>query len=137
LKRRNISAERQWPVVKGKIQYQLDFAFFCNIGNLDVETDGDTWHLGTERVANDNRRNNDIEGLGWHVLRFNTSQIQEQCEEYCIPQIKDVLNRLGGLTEDGLVSRKFINKGGESAQQLSLFEKQSEYDADEEDEELV
>lgn len=133
LKRRNIPAERQWPVVKDKTQYQLDFAFFCNQGKLDVETDGDSWHQGSTRVASDNRRNNDVEALGWHVLRFNTPQIREQCADYCVPRILDTLNTLGGLEVDGLAPRKFIEKDGESAQQLSLFEQSAPYILDEKD----
>jgi len=108
----------------------------CNQGCLDVETDGDTWHLGTEHVAHDNRRNNGLAELGWQVLRFNTLQIQEQCAEYCLPSIQATLNRLGGLKEDGLVPRKFIDKNGESAQQLSLFEQSAPYATDTDEEEL-
>ncbi len=133
LKKRNIPAERQWPVSIGNYAYQLDFAFFCNQGQLDVETDGDTWHLGAARVASDNQRNNAVAASGWHVLRFNTSQILEACAEYCIPQIQDTLNTLGGLVNDGLVPRKFINKDGASGQQLSLFEPGATYNADMED----
>jgi very-short-patch-repair endonuclease len=133
LKSRNILAERQWPVFKNDLNYRLDFAFFCNKGNLDVETDGDTWHLKKERVANDNRRNNDVETQGWHVLRFNTKQIQEQRAEYCLPRIQEAITRYGGLIGDGLVPRKFIEKEGESIQQLTLFEEQAGNSSNSED----
>lgn len=133
LKRRNILAERQWPVFKNDLNYRLDFAFFCNNGKLNVETDGDTWHLEKKRVASDNRRNNDVEAQGWHVLRFNTKQIKEECAEYCLPRIQDTISTLGGLSSDGLVPRKFIEKNGESAQQLTLFESKAAYDPDSED----
>jgi very-short-patch-repair endonuclease len=121
LKRRKIPAERQWPVFQDDLSYRLDFAFFCNKGKLDVETDGDTWHLEKGRVASDNQRNNDVEALGWHVMRFNSHQIKEQRDDYCIPRIQGSLNNLGGLIEDGLVPRKFFKKGGGGGQQLSLF----------------
>jgi len=133
LKQRNIMAERQWPVFKNDLKYRLDFAFFCNNGKLDVETDGDTWHLEKERVTSDNRRNNDVESQGWHVLRFNTKQIQEECAEYCLPRIQDTITALGGLSSDGLVPRQFIEKNGESIQQLALFEEMAVYDANSED----
>jgi very-short-patch-repair endonuclease len=120
LNRRNIPAERQWPVNMSRFAYHLDFALFCNQGKMDVETDGDTWHSYPERIASDNRRNNDITAKGWHVLRFNTSQIQEQCAAYCLPRIQETINTLGGLCSDGLVSRKF-DKNGENTQQLSLI----------------
>jgi very-short-patch-repair endonuclease len=130
LKRRKIPAERQWPVSKDDFNYHLDFAFFCNKGKLDVETDGDTWHLEKERVARDNRRNNAVEAQGWHVLRFNTKQIQEQRNEYCLPRIQDTITTLGGLTDDGLVPRKFIEENGMSGQQLTLFEEKAAYSTD-------
>jgi very-short-patch-repair endonuclease len=133
LKQRKILPERQWPVFKDDLNYRLDFAFFCNKGKLDVETDGDTWHLEKEHVALDNRRNNDIEAQGWHVLRFNTKQIQEQRAEYCLPRIQDTITTLGGLTNDGLVPRKFFEKNGESGQQLTLFEEKATYTPDLED----
>lgn len=121
LKHRNVNAERQWLVSKNDRKYYLDFAFFCNGGNLDVETDGDTWHLKKEHVAYDNQRNNDVTSQGWSVLRFNTNQIQDQKNEYCLPNIQDSITRLGGLLQDGLVPRKFIEKNGDSGQQLTLF----------------
>ncbi len=129
LKRRNIPAERQWPVKMSMFDYHLDFAFFCKQGKMNVETDGDTWHSRPERIAHDNRRNNDITAQGWLVLRFNTSQIQEQCVTYCLPRIQETINTLGGLSSDGLVSRKF-DKNGENTQQLSMFEEQSPYATD-------
>jgi very-short-patch-repair endonuclease len=130
LKKRNISAERQWPVFPEDFSYRLDFAFFCNQGKLDVETDGDTWHLSKERVATDNRRNNDVAALGWKVMRFNRHQIQEQSNDYCIPKIQESLNNLGGLKQDGLVPRKFLKKDAAGGQQLSLFEEKAAYTTD-------
>jgi very-short-patch-repair endonuclease len=84
--------------------------------SIDVETDGDSWHSRSERIAHDNQRNNDVTAQGWHVLRFNTKQIQEQCAEYCLPRIQETINQLGGLKSDGLVPRKF-GKKGENTQQ--------------------
>jgi very-short-patch-repair endonuclease len=130
LKQGKITAERQWPVFPEDISYHLDFAVFCNHGNLDVETDGDTYHAGKKQGARDNLRNNDVESLGWHVMRFNTMQIQEQCREYCLPKIQNGINNLGGLVDDGLVPRKFINKGRLSAQQLTLFEEKAPYEVE-------
>lgn len=129
LKRRNIPAERQWPVQMGLFDYHLDFALFCNDSKIDVETDGDSWHSQPERIAHDNCRNNDITAQGWHVLRFNTEQIREHCAEYCLPRIQETINRMGGLKSDGLVPRKF-GKKGKNTQQLSMFEEQAPYDID-------
>ena len=51
LKERTIPAERQEPVWVDGRRYYLDFAIYCAKGSLDVETDGDTWHIGAEKSA--------------------------------------------------------------------------------------
>jgi hypothetical protein len=85
--------------------YTLDFAIFCASGNIDVETDGDTWHANPERAAEDNYRDNELETRGWSVLRFNTKQIREQTESYCLPKVVENIDRLGGLDEGRPVPR--------------------------------
>ncbi|MCI0381068.1 MAG: endonuclease domain-containing protein, partial [Gemmataceae bacterium] len=65
-----IEAERQWWEFDRKTRYCLDFALFCPERNIDVECDGDTWHIKPEAAAHDNARNNFMEQRGWHVLRF-------------------------------------------------------------------
>jgi very-short-patch-repair endonuclease len=130
LKRLGIDAERQYPVPAKKRYYFLDFAFFCNAGKLNVETDGDTWHADPARIPLDNERNNDLAGLGWTVLRFNGLQIRERMTEYCIPKIMENVNRAGGLTANGLIPRPFDPERPEGPQQLTLFEAGPEYDLD-------
>jgi hypothetical protein len=63
------------------------------------------------------------------VLRFNSAQVREQAESYCIGKVEEMVNRLGGLDEETLVSRKFYP--GSGAQQFSLFEREAEYLAEE------
>jgi len=127
LKRFDIAAQRQY-FVKGKNQhYALDFAVFCDQGKLDVETDGDRWHADPARIPLDNQRNNDLTGLGWHILRFNTQQIHELATEYCIPTIMESVNRLGGLTTSGLIPRTFDPNDPAAPRQLTLFESQPDY----------
>jgi hypothetical protein len=82
--------------------------------SIDVETDGDP-----ERIPQDNLRDNDLETVGWRVLRFNTYHIRETMAEYCLPTIVENVNRLGGLDEQGLVPRKLSLDG---PRQMSLFE---------------
>lgn len=120
LKKQTILAERQWHVKVEQSYYQLDFAFFCNRGKIDVEADGNRYHLQPERVIADNQRNNDLASDGWHVLRFNTAQIKEQRGTYCLSRIVETINRLGGLDDDGIIPREFYTQQGHS-QQLSLF----------------
>jgi very-short-patch-repair endonuclease len=122
LKRLAIRAERQWLHPVGRARYFLDFALFCTKGKIDVETDGDTWHADPKRIPEDNRRDNDLEVSGWHVLRFNGHQIRESMSEYCVPKITEMINRLDGLSEERLVPRTFHSDSEGIAQQLTLFD---------------
>ncbi len=123
-----IFAERQWRERIGSYYYQLDFAVFCNKGKVDIEADGDRWHAQKDRIDKDNKRNNELEKRGWHVLRFNGKQIREERKEY-LAQIQDTINSLGGLKDDGLVPRTFLDDG---TQQLSLFDEKAMYSTEEE-----
>lgn len=126
LKGAKIFAERQWREGIGKYFYQLDFAIFCNDGKIDVEADGDTWHAQRERIDKDNKRNNELEKRGWHVLRYNGKEIREENAKYLL-QVGETIKTLGGLKDDGLVPRTFLNDG---TQQLSLFEEKAIYSSE-------
>lgn len=123
LKRLAIEAERQWAVGLSQLVYHLDFALFCKNGHVNVETDGDTWHLGRERAPLDNARDNALQIAGWTVLRYNTRQIRENFQTECLRGIEASINNLGGLSSDGLVPRVFYTKGSSSVQQLNLFDR--------------
>lgn len=120
LKRWEIAAERQYYILAKNQHYALDFAIFCDQGKIDVEANGDTWHADRDHIPLDNQRNNDLESLGWSVLRFNGKQIREKAAEYCIPKIKETINRKGGLTTEGIIPHKFDIDHPEE-QQLTLF----------------
>lgn len=120
LKRRHIPAERQEYVTAGGQDYALDFAVYCARGNIDIETDGDSYHANPEKAALDNVRNNNLEAAGWKVLRFNTSQIHEQTETYCIEAVTRTINKLGGV-DDGLVART-VDSRPDRPYQMGLFD---------------
>jgi len=120
-KRHRIPAERQLYLTVKKQNYALDFALFCAKANVDVETDGDSWHTNPEKAALDNLRDNALEAVGWKVLRFSTHQIQDQAESYCIPNVTETINNLGGIEEGKLLPRK-IDLDADSAYQLGLFD---------------
>jgi hypothetical protein len=84
-----------------------------------VETDGDSWHARSERIPQDNQRNNELASQGWHVLRFNGNQIHEEKAKYCLENIQDMVNRLGGLDTDGIVPRVFYSDSGKNTQQFT------------------
>ncbi len=56
MKEHNISAERQYFINAGKNMYCLDFAAFCKNGSLNIECDGDSYHIGKEKAIRDNHR---------------------------------------------------------------------------------
>ena len=123
-----IHAERQWELMDGEQRYFLDFALFCTKAPIAVETDGDTWHTVPDRANQDYIRQNAIESRGWHVLRFNSKEIREGMEAYCLPEIQKTINNQGGLSDEGLVPRIFYTKT--SSTQLSLFEEAASYNVD-------
>ncbi len=62
--------------------------------NIDVECDGDKFHLDEKDVKRDKKRNNILESFGWSVLRFTTDEIQKNLGE-TIRQIKKNDQSLG------------------------------------------
>jgi hypothetical protein len=56
--------------------------------------------------------------MGWRVLRFNTPQIMESANEYCISTVAENINRLGGLDDGRIIPRRI----GSGAEQMSLFD---------------
>lgn len=121
LKRAKIPAERQEYLTVKRENYALDFAIYCDKANVDVETDGDTWHANPEKAALDNLRDNALEAAGWKVLRFTTKQIREEAAGYCIATIRETIQKLGGVDEGDLVPRQ-INPDVDGAVQLGLFD---------------
>jgi very-short-patch-repair endonuclease len=130
LKRLGIPVERQWRVEANRRHYYLDFALFCRKGKVDIETDGDSWHLGHPQSTADNQRQNDLTAEGWYTLRFDTQQIRDGLVSYCIPKVQETINENDGLIDHGLVSRRFYTLPEGSGQQLTLFEAKAEYDLD-------
>ena len=121
-KRLQIKAERQELVTAKARNYFLDFAIYCETGKMDVETDGDVWHANPERAAQDNLRDNDLETVGWKIFRFNSYQIREEMEEYCLPTIVENINKLGGVDERRIVPRKIDLDAPDGAYQIGLFD---------------
>lgn len=120
-KRLQINAECQEMItVKGRC-YFLDFAIYCALGKIDVETDGDVWHANPERAPQDNLRDNDLKTIGWKVLRFSSRQIKEQMGDYCMPTITENINRLGGLNGERTIPRP-VDPESDVVHQPSLFD---------------
>ena len=56
LKKEKIEAERQYYISTGYNKYLLDFAVFCKHCKIDIECDGDEYHLSEFNVKKDKRR---------------------------------------------------------------------------------
>ena len=125
LKRLRYRAERQMRIAVHERYYFLDFGLYCLSGKIDIETDGDRWHSDPARIPLDNRRDNDLQTVGWRILRFNTLQIREGMTKDCVPTIVDTVNRLGGV-DNGTVPSRVDRAGGESYLQLGLFDEPDE-----------
>ena len=122
LKRLAIPAERQHVEKADGTFYILDFAIYCSEGKIDVETDGDSWHITKASSKADNIRDNALETKGWRTLRFTTQQVREEMETYCIPKIAENINHLGGVnTEDKHIPRMLNLQGNMDMEQLTLF----------------
>ena len=120
-KSHKIPAERQEFITLKEQSFALDFAIYCDKGSIDVETDGDTWHANPERAMEDRRRDNALGVAGWKVLRFGTQDIQDRIEQYCVPNVAEAINELGGIDEGRYLPRK-INLDSEGKYQLGLFD---------------
>lgn len=110
-KRLGIEIERQELVQIENRFYFLDFAAYCMKGKLDIETDGDQWHHNPSSASHDNLRNNALSSEGWQIIRFTSTQINEQLESYCIPKVTHHINQLGGIKIDDYFSKRFENDG--------------------------
>ncbi len=121
-KRHQIKAERQEFVKVKESNYALDFAIYCVTGKLDVETDGDVWHANPKQAAQDNLRDNDLNTVGWNILRFNSYQIREESAEYCLPTVAKNINKFGGIDEGKIIPRKIDLNAPSGSRQLGLFD---------------
>ena len=124
LKRARVRAERQYPVEIEDHTYFLDFAVFCDGGKIDVETDGDTWHIGPQSAQVDRKRDNALGSRGWQVLRFNTAEIHERPVDYCLSKVEDTVNHLGGLDHTTGVPVRYDPNDPLGPQQLTLFDRE-------------
>jgi very-short-patch-repair endonuclease len=97
LKRHNLPAERQVLLPTTGKHWICDFAFYCAKGKIDVECDGDSYHMHPDAVRYDKARNNEITAVaGWDILRFTTRNIEEELPQ-TVHFIKSKIDRLGGL----------------------------------------
>lgn len=86
----------QHPIGK----YRVDFAH--RETKTAIELDGFATHSSTEDIANDRRRQREIEALGWHVIRFGGKEIHNNVLG-CVTETAKILhNRLSANQEQWL-----------------------------------
>ena len=93
MKNQDIRAERNVYVnsYQPHRKLQLDMVIPCKRGIIDVECDGDSYHLNPKSAQRDNARDNWLTSQGWKILRFSSEQINEKIQStlYTINQTVD------------------------------------------------
>jgi very-short-patch-repair endonuclease len=89
-------AEREYFISAGAKNFFLDFALFCKNKNIDVEVDGDHYHMDNDSVRFDKQRNNLLESKGWSVLRFTSKDIEYDLTN-SINIVRETVNKYGGI----------------------------------------
>jgi len=98
LKRRGINPERQLYVYLDDQTYCLDFCIFCQKANIDLECDGERYHILPEALTKDRLRNNRLTSFGWHVLRFSSTEIYRSLKN-CLTMVEKTIHTLKGLED--------------------------------------
>ena len=118
LKTAKIESERQFLIYTDMKMFYLDFALFCKERNINIECDGDRFHLSEFNVKRDKNRNNILSSLGWSILRFTTEDIKRNLNT-TIQYVKETINQYGGIE---IISEKTYRYFEEDQNQISLFD---------------
>lgn len=90
-----LAPERQYFLRDAGRIHELDLAFFCRDGGLNVECDGERYHAGRDKAAADRSRDNALTAAGWRILRFGGGEIIDNSAD-CVRTVRRVVRRLGG-----------------------------------------
>jgi very-short-patch-repair endonuclease len=93
-----IQAERQFDVKIGPLRFKLDFAIFCKERNVNIECDGDKYHMAPQAVERDKLRSNALASYGWVPLRFTTAELTTNMPA-TMNVVRETVNRYGGLRD--------------------------------------
>ncbi len=114
--------EREWrEYVDRQKFYYLDFAVWCKKGAIDIECDGDAYHMENEKVHLDKTRNNELESYGWSVLRFTSKHFDEE-KEHIESTIYKTIKELGGAIKVSEPSAVYYPKIDDKNGQMNLFD---------------
>ena len=116
-----VEYEREWrEYVDVKKFYYLDFAIWCKKGAIDIECDGDKYHMENNDVHLDKTRNNELESYGWSVLRFTSKHFNEE-RKHIEKTIYQTVKELGGALKVSEPNEPYLPKKPND-NQLELFE---------------
>ncbi len=94
LKEAGFQPERQFFVRDAGGGYFLDLAVINRRLRVDIECDGERYHQGRKKAAQDRERDNRLVAKGWRIVRFSGREINHQIED-CVRLVKQVLNNAG------------------------------------------
>lgn len=97
---KKIFAERQ-VYYKGNEgnYYILDFVIYCKHTHINIECDGDAYHMDRSKIQRDKNRNNFLESKGWCVLRFTTENLIKELDK-TVSLICETINYYGGVQDE-------------------------------------
>jgi len=83
--------QSQYPVKFGSIEYPIDFAFPHL--KVAIEADGEAFHSSPKQIVHDKERDMKLAQLGWTVLRFKDSEIEDQIERVMSTILKTIMQK--------------------------------------------
>lgn len=95
-KQERIEAERQICVAMSRLRYCMDFALFCDAGQIDVECNGESWPTSAKQMAADDKRDEILAQNGWSVLRFSSRALRAALPT-CLNLVRQTITQQGGL----------------------------------------
>jgi len=81
----------QYEVQYGSMTYPIDFALpHLKIG---IEADGETFHSSPKQVAHDKERDMKLSQIGWTIMRFTDSEIEDKIERVLSTIMKTIMQK--------------------------------------------
>lgn len=95
-KREGIEAECRYEVEKGTVRHLVDFAIFCQEGQVAVICEGEPAGGGVREIRERQVSDYDLAAWGWTVLRFDRQQLSRDVPG-CLAAVREAVSRCGGL----------------------------------------
>jgi hypothetical protein len=95
-KREGIEAERQYEVEEEAVSGLVDFAIFCQEGQVAVICEGEPAGEGPRVIRERQVSDYDLTAWGWTVLRFDWQQLSRDVPG-CLAAVREAVLHCGGL----------------------------------------